>query len=86
MNKKIIFTLLLFLAPIAFIEQTKDDNLSQINSNKNVKFSNSNYQLIESLFAANEEKSIEIKNCWEEEDLISQKRYCLSNKKYFHNL
>ena len=34
------------------------------------------------LFAANEEKNITIKNCLEE-DLLSQKRYCSSNKNFF---
>ena len=85
MNKKTVFTLLLFFAPIALIEQTKDDNFSQINSNKYVKVGNDNYQLIDSLFEAKEENSIEIKNCWEEGDLLSQKRYCSSNESYFIN-
>ena len=85
MHKKTIFTLLLFLSPIAFIEKTKDNNFSQINSNKYVKIGNDNYQLIDSLFEANEENSIEIKNCWEEGDLLSQKRYCSSNETYFRN-
>jgi len=85
MYKKTLFTLLLFLAPIAFFEQIKHDNSFQINSNKYVKIANNNYQLIDSLFEGNEENSIEIKNCWEEGDLLSQKRYCLSNEKYFHN-
>ena len=85
MHKKTIFTLLLFLAPIAFIEKIKDNNFSQINSNKYVKIGNDNYQLIDSLFEANEENSIEIKNCWEEGDLLSQKRYCSSNETYFRN-
>ena len=85
MYKKTIFTLLLFLAPIALIELNKDNNLFQINSNKYVRIGNDNYQIIDTLFEANEENSIEIKNCWEEGDLLSQKRYCSSNEKYFHN-
>ena len=84
MYKKTILTLLLFLAPIALIEQAKHDNSSQINSNKYVRINNDNYHLIDSLFEANE-NSIEIKNCWEEGDLLSQKRYCSSNETYFHN-
>ena len=82
MYKKTIFTLLLFLAPIAFIEQTKYDSSSQVNSNKYVKIDN--YNLINRLFEDNEKNSIEIKSCWEEGDLVSQKRYCSSNEKYFH--
>ena len=82
MYKKTIFTLLLFLAPIAFIEQTKYDSSSQVNSNKYVKIGN--YNLINRLFEDNEKNSIEIKSCWEEGDLLSQKRYCSSNEKYFH--
>ena len=86
MFKKTIVTLLLFLAPIAFIEQTKQDNSSQIISNKYVRIGNDNHHLIDNLFEADEENSIEIKNCWEEGDLLSQKRYCSSNEKYFHKL
>ena len=37
---------------------------------------------IDNLFAANEEKNITIKN-FLEEDLLSQKRYCSSNKNFF---
>ena len=85
MYKKTIFTLLLFLTPIAFIEQIKYDSSSQVNSNKYVNIGNDNYRLINNLFEGNEENSIEIKSCWEEGDLLSQKRYCSSNEKYFHN-
>ena len=85
MYKKTIFTLLLLLAPIAFIEQTKNDNSSQILSNKYVRIGNDKYHLIDRLFEANEENRIEIKSCWEEGDLLSQKRYCSSNETYFHN-
>ena len=63
MYKKTIFTLLLFLAPIAFIEQTKHDSSSQVNRNKYVKIGNDNYHLIDTLFEGNEENSIEIKSC-----------------------
>ena len=79
------FTLLIFFAPIAIIEKTKDNNFSQINSNKYVKVDNDNYQLIDSLFEANKENSIEIKKCWEEGELLSQKQYCSSNETYFRN-
>ena len=40
-----------------------------------------NLHQIDNLLEANEEK-ITIKNCWEE-DLLSQKRYCSSSKKFF---
>ena len=85
MYKKNILTLLLFIAPIAFIEQTKHKSSSQIISNKYVRLGNINHHLIDRLFEANEENSIEIKNCWEEGDLLSQKRYCSSNDEYFNN-
>jgi len=85
MYKKTLFTLLLFLAPMAFIEQNKQDSSSQIISNEYVRIGNNNSHPIDSLFEANKENSIEIKNCWEEGDLLSQKRYCYSNQKYFHN-
>ena len=85
MYKKTIFTFLLFLAPIAFIEQTKKDNSFQIMSNEYNKIGNNDHHLIDRLFIADEDNSIEITNCWEEGDLLSQKRYCSSNEKYFHN-
>ena len=44
-----------------------------------------NLKEVDFSFDANESNSVEIKNCWEEEDLASQKRYCLSSEKLFHN-
>ena len=61
MYQQTIFTLLLFLAPIAFIGQTENSYSSQINSNKYCEISNDNYHLIDRLFEANEKNSIEIK-------------------------
>ena len=85
MYKKIIFNLLLFLAPISFIEQSKHKSSSQIINNDYVGIGNINHHLIDKLFEANEENSIEILNCWKEGDLLSQKRFCSSNEKYLHN-
>ena len=85
MYKKTIFTLLLFLAPIGFIEQSKHKISSQIINNEYVSIGNINHHLIDRLFEANEENSIEILNCWEEGDLLSQKRYCSSDDEYFNN-
>ena len=45
-----------------------------------------NLQLINSLFETNEENSITLKSCLEEGDLLSEKQYCFSSKKFFHNL
>ena len=44
-----------------------------------------NLKLINSLFETNEENIITINNCWEEGDLLSEKQYCFSSKKFFHN-
>ena len=85
MYKKTIFTLLLFLAPISFIAQSKHNSSSQIISNDYVRIGNINHHLINRLFEANEENSIKILNCWEEGNLLSQKRYCSSDDKYFNN-
>ena len=76
--------MLLFLAPIAFIEQLKKDNSSHIIKNKSDMVEINNFQLTDNLLEEDEE-IIEIKNCWEEGDLLSQKRYCSSNDEYFHN-
>ena len=83
MYKKTLFILFLFLAPITFIEQLHKGNLSQI-VNNNYDMIKNNFHLTDSLFEDNENR-IEIKNCWEEGDLLSQKRYCSSNEKFFHN-
>ena len=85
MYKKTIFTLLLFLAPISFIAQSKHNSSSQIISNDYVRIGNINHHLINRLFEANEENSIKILNCWEEGNLLSQKRSCSSDDKYFNN-
>ena len=85
MYKKTIFTLFMFLAPMAFIAQTKNNGSSQIISNEYIRVRNINHHLIDRLFEADEENSIEVTNCWEEGDLLSQRRYCSSNEKYFHN-
>lgn len=85
MYKKTLFTLLLFLSPIALVEQPKKNSSSQIISNKYNTIEKNNLHLIDSLFEIDEFNSIEIKNCWEEGDLLSQKRYCSSNEKFFDN-
>ena len=84
MYKKTLFTLLLFLVPVAFIEQNNQDSSSEIINNEYVRIGNNNHP-IDKFFETNEENSIEIKDCWEEGDLLSQKRYCLSNEEYFHS-
>ena len=84
MFKKTLFTLLIFFAPIAFIEQLDKENKSQIINNKYDMIKKNNPNLINSLFE-NDENIILIKDCWEKGDLLSQKRYCSSNEKFFHN-
>ena len=84
MYKKTIFTLILFLVPISLIEQPNQNSPSEIISKEYEMIEKNNLHLIDTLFEANDANSIEIKNCWEEGDLLSQKRYCSSNEKYFH--
>ena len=84
MYKKTVFTLLLFLVPISFIEHLKKDSSSQI-INKYDITEKYNLHSIDSLFEGDENR-IEIKNCWEEGDLLSQKRYCSANENVLHNL
>ena len=84
MYKKTLFTLLIFFAPIAFIEHLDKDSKSQIINNKYDMIKKSNLNLTDSLFK-NDENIISIKGCWEKGDLLSQKRYCSSNEKFFRN-
>ena len=77
--------MLFFLTPIAFIEQQKKNNSYQIINNKYDMIEKNNLHLINSFFE-DDENRIELKNCWEEGDLLSQKRYCSSNEIIFHNL
>jgi len=81
MYKKTIFTLLLFLAPIGIIEQHKKDNSSRITYYEYNIIKKNHLHQIDDLFKANEKKNITIKNCLEE-DLLSQKKYCLSRKNF----
>ena len=84
MYKKTLFTLLIFFAPIVLIEQLDKDSNSQIISHKYDMIKKNNLNLTDSLFE-NDENIILIKHCWEKGDLLSQKRYCSSNEKFFHN-
>ena len=59
----------------------KDSSLRIINYEYNMIKKNHLHQ-IDDLFKADEEKNLTIKNCMEE-DLLSQKRYCSSSKKFF---
>ena len=66
MYKELIITFLIFLTPIAIVEQYRTNNIHQVTY----------------LIAANEEFSFEIKNCWEENNLASQKEYCSSDENF----
>jgi len=83
MNKK-IYLLCSFLDPISNIEITKKI--------VPLKIINVEYDMIEknilplnSLFEAIKENIITVKKCWEQEDLLSQKRYWSSGEKFFQN-
>ena len=82
MYKKTIFTLLLFLAPIGIIQQHKKDGSPRIINYEYNMIKKNHLHQIDDLFKANEEKKIRIKK-FLEEDLLSQKRYCSSSKKFF---
>ena len=58
------------------------DSFPRIINYKYNMIKNNHLHQIDYLFKANEEKNITIKNCLEE-DLLSQKRYCSSSKKFF---
>ena len=83
MYKKIIITFLIFLTPIAFIEQQNKNKSSQLSIKQLNCIKNSNLNRLELLFNANKENKIVMKNCWKEEVLVSQKLYYLSNEKIF---
>ena len=88
MYRKFIITFLILFTPIAFFEQHKNDKGSYLEIDSIDKFNRiekNNLKEVDFSFDANESNTVEIKNCWEEEDLASQKRYCLSSEKLFHN-
>ena len=82
--------MLIIFTPIAFIEQQKNNNKDLLLNNETFdKFKlmdNNNHQLTNLIFETNEHNSVEIKNCWEEGDLASQKRYCSSKEKLFNSM
>ena len=69
-----------FFVAIGIIEQHKKDRSPRIINYEYNMIKKNNLHQIDNLLEANEEK-ITIKNCWEE-DLLSQKRYCLSSKNF----
>ena len=81
MYRKLIVTFLIFVAPIAIIEQNK---LSKLVIEESNIFEKDEMHPIDRFFEAIEENSIDIKNCWEDKDLASQKTYCLISKKFFN--
>ena len=86
MNKKILISFLIFLIPMSFLEQKKNNRISIFNNSKpfQIKWNNKNdHKKSDLLFSKNKENYIEIDNCWDEEDLPSQKRYCSSTKEPF---
>ena len=95
MHKKLLITLLILFTPIAFIEQNKHNKSSQLDNEKfySLKGSDINNHplknllgelIITNVFNPNETNSIDIKYCWKEGDLESQKRYCSSTEDLLH--
>ena len=95
MHKKILITLLILFTPIAFIEQNKHNKSSQLDNEKFNSLNGSDINnhpltnllgelIITNVFNANETNSIDIKYCWEEGDLESQKRYCSFTEDLLH--
>ena len=69
MYKELIISFLIFLTPIAVVEQYRKNNIHQVTY----------------LIATNEEFIFEIKNCLEEDNLASQKKYCSSDENIFRD-
>ncbi len=86
MYKRIFITFLIFFAPIALVEQHKNTESSKLAMKKFNMIEKTNLYFVDSIFEANKENSIEIRNCWEEGDLPSQKRYCSSSDNFINNL
>ena len=81
MKKKTILTTLLFCLPLAFLEQTKPE-VSSLVSNKNINafdLTDTNQYPSIIKFSSSGINNVEIKSCWENGDLASQKRYCSSS-------
>ena len=95
MYKKILITLVILCTPIAYFEQKKHNKASQLD---NEKFNSLNVSdinnhpltnllgelIITNVFNPNETNSIDIKYCWKEGNLESQKRYCSSTEDLLH--
>ena len=81
-TKTILSTLILCL-PLAFLVQKTPETLT-LERNKNIhkisEIENNNSQSITN-FPSSIQNIVEIKSCWEKEDLASQRRYCSSSLK-----
>ena len=68
MYKELIITFVIFLTPIAVVEQYRKNNINQINY----------------LITTNERFNFEIKNFWKKKMVATHKEYCSSDKNIFH--
>ena len=72
MHKRIIITLLIIFTPMAFIEQNKKHQNSSLKNEK------------VDMFHIFDQNNFEIKNCWEERYLLSQKYIAYLQKNLFY--
>ena len=82
--KKIIIAFQIFLTPIALTEKDNKDKYSSIKFKQFNLIKKVNHHFVNILFESN--KSIIIKEFWEERDLESQKRYYASDGKFFKTI
>ena len=85
MYKKLFLLCFFFLAPVGIIEQHKNDRTTLIINYVYDMIWKKNLHLVDNLFEANEENSIEKKNYWGKGDLVSQQRCCSYSEKTFQN-
>ena len=84
MHKLLLTTIIILFGQIIFLEKANSKN--EINCNINNKLFHSEtkiYDPLNNLLNCTESKTVLVKNCWEEGDLASQKRYCFSKEHEF---
>ena len=81
MHKKLFLTIFLLFAPIAFLDQTNSNSQISCKSKNNIGLfltDTAGYKPINELLNCSEKQTLLIKDCWQEGDLASQKKYCNS--------
>ena len=83
MRRKLLITIIIIFGPIAFLEHPSSNSSVKCQNKNNIGLflpETSGYKTINSLLDCTKNSSVLVNDCWEDGDLASQMRYCLTDK------